>query len=145
MSTVADLLKNKGKEVFSVTPETPVLDALRLMAEKRIGALLVLDGNKLAGIFSERDFVRQLAQDASFDVKMPVKKFMTSHVFTINSSQSIGDCMAMMTDHRIRHLPVVDGAELVGLISIGDVVKQAIATREERIGHLEDYMSGKAY
>ncbi|MCE1252262.1 MAG: CBS domain-containing protein [Anaerolineae bacterium] len=145
MSTVADLLKTKGQQVFSVSPETPVLEALRLMAEKRIGALLVMDGKQPAGIFSERDFVRQLAQDASFDVKMPVKKFMTTHLYTITSNHSVGDCMAVMTEHRIRHLPVIDSGDLVGLISIGDVVKQAIAVREERIGHLEDYMSGKVY
>jgi CBS domain-containing protein len=143
MSTVTDLLKQKGNDVYSVPPETSIFEALRLMTDKHVGALLVIDHGTLAGIISERDFVRRIAIEGACDLTLAVKNYMTTHLYTVTSSHSVSDCMQMMTDHHIRHLPVVDGDQLVGLISIGDVVKQAIAVREERIEHLEDYMSGK--
>jgi CBS domain-containing protein len=143
MSTVADLLKQKGKEVYSLAPDTTIFEALKLMAEKKVGALLVMDHDVLAGIISERDFVRRIAVDGKCELNLPVKNYMTTHLYTVTLTHSVSECMEMMTDHHIRHLPVVDGDKLVGLVSIGDVVKQAIAVRQERIEHLEDYMSGK--
>jgi CBS domain-containing protein len=143
MSTVADLLKQKGKEVYSLSPDATIFEALRLMADKQVGALVVMEHDILTGIISERDFVRRIAVEGKCELNLPVKNYMTIHLYTVTSTHSLAECMEMMTNHRIRHLPVVDGDRLVGLISIGDVVKQAIAVRQERIEHLEDYMSGK--
>jgi CBS domain-containing protein len=144
MSTVADLIKNKGNQIYSVNPDTPTIEALRLMSDKKVGALLVLDQGALAGIISERDFVQQVAKYGMCYPDVPVKTFMTEHLFTVSSSQSVADCMTIMTEKHIRHLPVVDDGQLKGVISIGDVVKQAIAVREERIEHLENYMAGRS-
>lgn len=145
MITVNDLLKAKGNEVYAVTPQTKTLDALKLLAEKNVGALLVLDGKKLSGIVSERDVVRQLAEKGAFNMDQPVEQFMTELLFVIAPSQGIDDCMALMTEHHIRHLPVVENDLVVGVISIGDVVKRLIAHQESTIDNLEKYISGSGY
>ena len=145
LSTVRDLLKEKGDAVWFITPETTVFDALRYMAEKRIGALLVLEGDKIAGIVSERDFVRKIAETNACKLTAPVLEYMTREVFTISPSQTIEDCMTMMTEQRIRHLPVVEEDKLAGMISIGDVVKAIINSQEFTIEQLSKYISGGGY
>ena len=145
MISVNDLLKNKGNQVYSVTPQTQTLHALKLLAEKNIGALLVLDGQKLAGIVSERDVVRQIADKGTCNMKQPVEQFMTELLYVISPDQSIDECMSLMTEHHIRHLPVVENEQVVGVISIGDVVKKLIADHETTIDTLEKYITGTGY
>jgi len=142
LNVVSDLLKVKGNAVWHVSPETSVIDALKYMAEKQIGALLVLDGDQIAGIVSERDFVRKIAKTKSCSPESTVRDYMTTEVFTISPSQSIEDCMKLMTEKRIRHLPVLEGDQLVGMISIGDVVKAIITSQEYTIEQLSKYISG---
>ncbi len=142
LTSVNDLLRVKGSELWSVTPETMVQDALALLAEKDIGALLVLDGDQIAGIVSERDFVRQIAKDSAYDLKSQVSKYMTRNVFTIDAAQTIEDCMNLMTENRIRHLPALEDGKLAGMISIGDVVKAIIDSQEFTIEQLSKYISG---
>ena len=143
MINVSDLLKKKGKAVYSLSPEVKTLEALKIMTEKKVGALVILDNGKLAGIISERDFVHQIAKTGASDLSLPVQSFMTTHLFVVTPKQTIGECMILMTDHRVRHLPVMDGEQLIGVISIGDVVKELIADRDSMIENLENYMSGR--
>ena len=142
MKFVDQLLHGKGRDVWSVTPSDTVFDALRLMANKRIGALVVLDDDHLAGLFSERDYARKVVLEGKSSKDTPVGEIMSSRVVSVGPDQTIQDCMHLMTEKRIRHLPVVEKDELVGLISIGDVVKAVIADQEEVIEHLEHYISG---
>jgi CBS domain-containing protein len=143
MISVADLLKSKGKEVWSIDVSSSVHDALRLLAEKDIGALPILENNNLCGIFSERDFARKLAAEGAFPLDTPVLKLMTAKVITVSPKDSVEECMKLMTDHHIRHLPVMEGAKMVGLISIGDVVKSIISGQKSFINQLEDYIGGR--
>jgi CBS domain-containing protein len=143
--SVRDLLKLKGNAVWSVTPDTTVIAALNLLGEKDIGALVVLDGESLAGIISERDVVRVVAAQHGFLSEQPVSDFMTEDVFTISPAQTIEDCMALMTEHRIRHLPVVEDRRLAGVISIGDVVKAIITSQEFTIDQLRKFIDGGGY
>jgi CBS domain-containing protein len=145
MSTVRDLLKVKGNEVWSVSPETSVLDTLRMMAEKEVGALVVLDAGQIVGIISERDFARSIAKTEQCILDTTVMDYMTKKVVTIGPDQTVDDCMQMMTKGRIRHLPVVEGKKLIGLISIGDVVKEIISSKESTIDTLENYIEGRGY
>jgi CBS domain-containing protein len=142
MTTVRDILRAKGSEIWSVSPETTVFFALGLMAEKNVGALVVLDGEKLAGIFSERDYARKVILKGKASKETSVEEIMTTEVTTVRPGQSVDECMALMTDKRIRHLPVFEEEKLVGLISIGDVVKAIIAEREFIIKQLESYITG---
>jgi CBS domain-containing protein len=142
MKLVRDLLATKGSDVWSVTPETTVFDALRLMAEKRIGAVLVLENDDLVGLFSERDYARKVILLGKSSKEMPVKEIMSSKVVSVRPDQSIDDCMSLMTDNRIRHLPVVNDGKLHGIITIGDVVKAVIAEKESVIEQLEHYITG---
>ncbi len=141
--TVRMLLDKKGSEVFTVSPETPVLDALTLMSKKGIGAVLVVeeDGH-VAGIMSERDYARKVALKGKTAAGTSVSEIMTSQVICVEPSQPIQECMALMTGKRIRHLPVLEGGELAGIISIGDVVAATISDQETLIGHLESYIRG---
>lgn len=145
MVNVRNLLKVKGSDVWSITPETTVLVALKTMAEKDIGALLVLDSGKIAGIISERDFVRSIANTGQCLLDSQVKNYMTKNVFTISSDQTIEECMKLMTEKRIRHLPVVDNEKVMGVISIGDVVREMISTRESMINQLENFIEGRGF
>lgn len=145
MLNVANLLDIKGRAVFSAVPHTTTLEALRLMAEKGVGALVVLEGGKLVGIISERDFARQIARKGTCNLEEPVSALMTTRIFTVQPSNTIEECMAIMTEHRVRHLPVLDGGTLVGVISIGDVVRELIADRELLIRNLENYIMGTGY
>lgn len=147
MYNVRQILQTKGDEIWFVTPETSTCDALAQLADRDVGALLVLDGEKLVGIISERDFVRRIAQDRSCRLDAPVSDIMTREVICVTPDHTLQDCMAVMTENRIRHLPVIDaGSErLVGVISIGDVVKNFIEDREEQIHSLENYILGVGY
>jgi CBS domain-containing protein len=124
MKTVKHLLRTKGHDVLSVAPDTAVFEALRLMAEKNVGAVLVLEGERLVGIFSERDYARKVILKGKSSKETLVREIMSSHVLYVRPEQTIEDCMALMTGKRVRHLPVLDEAQrVVGVISIGDVVK----------------------
>ena len=145
MANVRNLLKVKGSDVWSVSPTTSVLNALQLMADKEVGALLVLDSDRIVGIISERDFVRSIAETGQCVVESTVGEYMTRDVYTVEPDTSIEECMQMMTQKRIRHLPVLENGRLVGLISIGDVVKGIISNKESTINSLENYIEGRGY
>ncbi len=142
MTTVAQILQGKGNEVWSVSPATVVYNALKAMAEKNVGALLVLEGDELRGIFSERDYARKVILEGKSSREIPVKEIMSPEVFTVGPQQSVEECMALMTDKRVRHLPVVEGGRVIGVISIGDAVKAIISEREFTIKQLENYITG---
>lgn len=141
MKTVRDILNIKGNEVWSVGPENTVFEALRHMAEKEIGALIVMDGKRLAGIISERDYARKIVLLGRTSPNTLVKEIMTTHVAYTHPEQSIEECMAIMTDKRIRHLPVIEEGKLIGLISIGDLVKSIISEQQFIIEQLERYIT----
>ena len=143
MKTVAQLLRTKGHQVLSVSPDIPVFEALEVMAEKNVGALLVLEGERLVGIFSEGDYARKVILKGKASKETPVREIMSSHVLYIRPEQTIEDCMALMTDKRVRHLPVMEAEKLVGVISIGDVVKAVIAEQEFMIEQLQNYITGR--
>lgn len=146
MYTVRNLLQVKGDSgVWAVSPETSTIDALRFMAEKNVGALLVLEDGLLVGIISERDFVRRIARNRACDLNATVQEYMTPKVITVTLDTTIDECMKIMTDKRIRHLPVYDGEKLHGLISIGDVVKGIIDEQSMTIDNLEKYITGGGY
>ena len=140
MKTVKQLLQSKGSAVYSMAPEASVFDALRLMADKNIGALLVVSGGRLSGIMSERDYARKVILHGKSSHDMPVSEIMSEKVVTVQPEQTVEDCMALMTGKRIRHLPVVNGDKIVGLLSIGDLVKEVIAEQEQTIKQLESYI-----
>jgi len=136
------VLDSKGFDIYSVAPDTPVLEALKLMAEKGIGAVLVLDGEKVAGIMSERDYARKVALKGKTAEETRVSEIMTEDVIYVEPSQPIEECMALMVGKRIRHLPVLEGGKLAGIISIGDVVKAMISEQQTLIEQLESYIRG---
>ncbi len=145
MLTVRDLLKMKGEGIWAISPDTSTLDALRFMTEKKVGALLVLEDGLLSGIISERDFVQRIAVDRACLLDTPIRDYMTSKVITVTPDQTIEECMQLMTDRRIRHLPVIDNNQLAGLISIGDVVKGIIDDQASTIDNLQEYILGTGY
>ncbi len=145
MATVRDLLKVKGNQIWSVGPDASVLQALVMMAEKNVGALVVLDEGRLVGIISERDFARSIASIGRCLIENPVKEFMTKDVFTVNPDMLAEECMVLMTNKKIRHLPVMVENRLIGLISIGDVVKAEISSKDSTINSLENYIQGTDY
>lgn len=142
MATVESILENKGHAVYSVKPEATILDALKLMTEKQVGAVMVMDGDAVKGIFSERDYARRGTLLGN-PVTTPVKDVMTSKVYYVSPEQSAETCMAQMSDKRIRHLPVVKDGKVVGVISIGDVVKTLLKDKDALIKGLENYMLGQ--
>ncbi len=142
MKFVGEILGAKGTDVWSVTPQHTVFAALVLMAEKEVGALLVLDGELLVGVFSERDYARKVILEDKSSKDTSVSEVMSAPVFSVGPDQSIEDCMSLMTEKRARHLPVLEDGKLIGLISIGDVVKAVISEREAVIGQLESYITG---
>ncbi|MFT4241212.1 MAG: CBS domain-containing protein [Acidovorax sp.] len=143
MTLVADILKRKpNATVHSVRPTDTVLQALRLMADKGIGALLVTEGDAIAGIFTERDYARKIALLGRTSADTAVRDVMTSHVLFVRPDQTSEQCMQLMSSHRLRHLPVVDDGKLVGMVSIGDLVNQIISEQKFIIEQLEQYISG---
>lgn len=141
MKTVRDLLHAKGQQIWAVGPDDSVFTALELMAEKGIGAVLVLDENRVAGILSERDYARQVILKGKASKDTPVREIMTTGLFVVTPDRTVDDCMALMTDKRIRHLPVVDDDRLEGLLSIGDIVKAVISDKQDQIEQLETYIT----
>ncbi len=139
MTSIRQILSRKP-EVFSVAPETTVFDALRLMEEKNVGALLVMKGERLVGIFSERDYARRMVLHGRASKDTPVREVMTPEVFVISPDVTSGECMVHMTERHVRHLPVVDGGRVVGVISIGDVVRAVIDDLRFAIHQLETYI-----
>jgi CBS domain-containing protein len=140
MATVAQLLGRKPQGIYSVAPQAPVLEAIRLMAEHGVGALLVMQGDKLAGIVSERDYARKVILKGRSSSDTPVSQIMTAEVITVDPAMSAQQCMQIMTDRRVRHLPVVDGARVAGMLSIGDLVRAVLAEQAQTIEQLENYI-----
>jgi|SRR5689334_23631617 CBS domain-containing protein len=140
MANMKQLLDSKGSAIFSVGPEDPVLEAIRIMAEKHVGALLVMKGQELLGIVSERDYARKVILLGRSSSDTPVRQIMSSPVHTVSLDKSVQECMRLMTDHRIRHLPVTDRGRVVGVISIGDLVKAVIEDQQHTIEQLENYI-----
>jgi CBS domain-containing protein len=146
MKNVRDILNSKpGGTTYSIEPDAMVVEALKLMAEKRVGALLVLEGGKPVGIFSERDYARKIALLDRSSRTTAVRQVMTSDIIWASPSDTMEHCMQLMTDKRIRHLPVLENGELIGLISIGDLVKNIIEDQKAMILQLEQYVRGETY
>lgn len=141
MLRVKYLLALKGKDVWSIEPDVPVLEAIRLMAEKHIGALPVMHGTELLGILSERDYARKVILRGRSSADTLVREIMSSPVSTISPDDAVHNCMQIMTEQRIRHLPVVEKGKVVGMISIGDLVKAVIEEQQQTIDHLERYIA----
>ena len=142
MNTVRQLLKNKSDIVFSISPQAPVYEALELMAEKELGAVLVMEDDKLVGIFSERDYARKVILKGRSSKVALVGELMTSKLYCVSLSDTLDTCMTLITNQRTRHLPVLEDGQLIGIISIGDVVKQIISGHETTIRELEKYIQG---
>jgi len=142
MITVRQLLEGKGYDVWSITPDASVYDALALMADKGVGALLVLEGERLVGLISERDYARKVILKGKSSMETPVREIMTERVIWVGPEQTNEECMALMTAKHIRHLPVLAEDQVIGIISIGDVVKAIISEQEFLIEQLERYIVG---
>lgn len=139
---VSSILFHKGSPLWTIAPEATVFEAIKLMAEKNIGALLVLAGGKLAGVFTERDYARKIALHGKNSRETRVWEILPPEIITVNPDDSVEDCMKLMTEHRVRHLPVVEGANVVGIISIGDLVNWIISTQSAHIEQMEQYIAG---
>ncbi len=142
MSQVKHLLESKGSTIFSIAPDVPVLEAIKRMAEHRVGALLVMRGAELVGVLSERDYARKVILQGRSSSQTAVSDIMTSTPLTVGPDTDVFDCMRLCTDSRIRHLPVVEDNVVIGVISIGDLVKAVIDAQAEQIEHLERYITG---
>lgn len=141
MRTVRQLLESKAPEVHAIAPDAPVIEAIRLMAEKRIGAVVVLHGGALAGILSERDYARKVVLEGRSSKDTAVRDIMTADVVTIGLEDTVQGCMQMVTERRIRHLPVVDGELVLGVVSIGDLVKAVIEDQQLELDQLQRYIA----
>ena len=142
MATVRDMIRKKGKEVFAIAPEASVLEALDMMAQHNIGALLVMSGENMAGIVSERDCVRKVDLTGKNARDTKIGDIMTSQVVTVQCDQPLEECMELMIDRNIRHLPVYDREELVGLLSVRDVLREVIEVQQMMLSQLERYITG---
>ena len=144
MTTATQILKSKSdKSIYTTTPSTSVFDAIKLMAEKKIGALVVTEGDSIVGVVTERDYARKIVLMSRSSKETPVRDIMTSSVMCVRPDRTSEECMALMTEHRMRHLPVMDDGKLIGLISIGDLVKDVISEQQFIIQQLEQYIAGK--
>jgi len=139
---IGAILHQKSGEIFSVSPDATVYDAIAMLDAKNIGAVLVMEGDKLVGLFSERDYTRKVVLRGKRSRETKVSEIMSTHLTTIRPNDGVEDCLRIMTDKRIRHLPVSDGEKIVGIISIGDLVKHVISVQSATIAHLENYISG---
>ncbi len=142
MKTLRQILQGKGHGVVSVSPDATVYDALMRMAEKEVGAVLVLEGERLVGVFSERDYARKTILHAKSSKETLVREFMTSKVLWVKPTQTVEECMALMTDKHVRHLPVLQDDKVIGVISIGDAVKEMLSEQQFIIEQLEHYIHG---
>jgi CBS domain-containing protein len=140
MISVRQLLDRKGREVFSIDPGAAVLDAVRMMADRHVGALLVMQGDNLTGIISERDYARKVILLGRSSADTPVRDIMSAPVLTVQPETTVEKCMQIMTEQRVRHLPVAEGGRIVGMVSIGDLVKAVIAEQQQQIEQLESYI-----
>jgi CBS domain-containing protein len=140
MKSLKQLLEAKGRDVYTIGPDARVFDALKLMADKSVGALIVTEGGRIAGVISERDYARKVILLGKSSHELQVRDIMTSKVITVHPGQSVEECMALMTEKRIRHLPVTEGERLIGVLSIGDLVKEVIAEQQRTIEQLESYI-----
>jgi CBS domain-containing protein len=140
--TVSAVLHHKGSQIFSVPAEATVFEAIKIMADKNIGALLVMSGGKLAGVFTERDYTRNVVLHGKSSKVTPVREVISSEVISVGLNHSVEDCMKLMTDRRTRHLPVVEGEKVVGLVSIGDLVNWIISTQSATIDQMTHYITG---
>ena len=140
MKSLKQLLSAKGSQVYSIGPDAKVIEALQLMAQKDVGALVVMEGEKLVGILSERDYARKVILHGRSSQDVSVRDIMTAGVITVDPSQTVEQCMALVTQRRIRHLPVCEDDKLIGVVSIGDLVKEMIAEQEQTIKQLESYI-----
>lgn len=143
MITVKQMLEEKGHQVWTISPDSTVYEALKIMAEKEIGALIVVEKDQVVGVISERDYARKVVLKGKSSLETPVREIMTAQVYFVNSEWTAEECMALMTEKRIRHLPVIEENKLVGVISIGDVVKSVITSQKITIEHLQNYIMGK--
>ena len=141
MHSLRQLLGNKTAEVYSVAPNDSVIDAIRLMAQKGVGAVLVMEGAELVGIISERDYARKVVLHGRSSAETAVREIMTAEVVTVGLQQTVAECMRIVTEHRIRHLPVMDGDEVAGVISIGDLVKSVIEDQKVQLDELQRYIA----
>ena len=141
--TVGSVLKQKGSEVWLVAPDQTVYEAIERMADKGVGALLVISGGKLVGIISERDYARKVILKGKSSRTTLVKEIMTSPVIFVTPDQSVDECMGIITKNRIRHLPIMENEKVLGVVSIGDLVKWVVSEQEETIEHLQNYISAK--
>jgi CBS domain-containing protein len=142
MKSVSDILKSKGSEIWSVEPDSTVFESLQLMADKGIGSLLVMDGEKLVGIVTERDYARKVILEGKSSKTSTVAEVMTTRVLCVSPERTVDECMALMTDKRARHLPVLDHKRVIGVVSIGDLVKAMISEQQVLIDQLQHYISG---
>lgn len=142
MTMLSQLLDHKGHEIHAVAADAAVLDAIRVMAEKHVGALLVMEGGRLVGILSERDYARKVVLKGRSSTTTPVRDIMSTQVVTISPEGTVEDAMRLMTEHRIRHLPVLRGSSVVGVVSIGDLVKSVIEEQRHTIEDLRSYIHG---
>lgn len=140
MTTARHLLDRKGRAVYSIGPDEPVLEGIRLMAEHHVGALLVMQGDELVGIVSERDYARKVILKGRSSADTPVSQIMSAPVVTVALNNSVQECMQLVTARRLRHLPVLDGKKVVGIISIGDLVKAVMEEQQQTIEQLESYI-----
>ena len=138
---VSDITKGKGNNIFSVTGDVSVYEAVKIMGEKNIGALVVMEGDELSGIISERDYARKIVLKGKVSRETLVKDIMTQHVITVSPEDNIDKCMELMSEKHIRHLPIIDGGKVIGMISIGDVVNAVIASQKETIEQLKNYIT----
>ena len=140
--TIGAILTQKRKEIYSIPPDATVFEAIEMMDAKNVGALLVMEGDRLKGIISERDYTRKVVLRGKRSREAKVAEIMSTNVFTTHSRQDVDECLRIMTDKHIRHLPVLDGDKVVGVISIGDLVKHVISCQQAAIAHLESYIHG---
>jgi len=141
-ATILEILKFKGNQVWTISPEATVFQAIQLMAEKNVGALLVTEGHKLVGIISERDYTRKVVLKGKASRDTAVREILSGQVFQITPGQTVEDGLRLMTDHRVRHLPVLDGERILGIVSIGDLVNWVISAQNTAIRQLETYITG---
>ncbi|HYG22592.1 MAG TPA: CBS domain-containing protein [Verrucomicrobiae bacterium] len=140
--TINEILRNKGTELWSVSPDVTVFDAIQIMADKNVGALLVMENGQLVGILSERDYTRKVALRGKSSKELKVREITTDKVTTATPDHSVEDCMRLMTENRVRHLPIVQGGEVKGIVSIGDLVNWIISAQTSTIHQLETYITG---